>query len=40
MQNGRRLKPCPHCKQFPFKYEEVQVYEIVRAVMFRREDNQ
>lgn len=26
---------CPHCKQFPFEEKEVQVYEIVRAVMFR-----
>lgn len=26
---------CPHCKQFPFKNKEVQVYEIVRAVMFK-----
>ena len=30
---------CPHCKQFPFKYDEVQVYEIVRAVMFKNDEN-
>ena len=26
---------CPQCKQFPFKYDEIQIYEIVRAVMFK-----
>ena len=27
---------CPHCKQFPFEYEEVQSYEIVRVVCFKK----
>lgn len=39
-EEQRETIQCPHCKQFPFKYEEVQVHEIVRAVMFRQEDNQ
>lgn len=26
---------CPHCNQFPFKNKEIQVYEVVRAVMFK-----
>lgn len=39
-EEQRETIECPHCKQFPFKYEEVQVHEIVRAVMFRQEDNQ
>lgn len=26
---------CPHCKQFPFKNNEIQVYEIVRVVCFK-----
>jgi len=25
---------CPHCGQFPFKNKEIQVYDIVRLVMF------
>lgn len=29
---------CPHCGQFPFKHEEVQVYDVVRVVCFRTED--
>lgn len=27
---------CPHCNQFPFQHKEIQVYEVVRAVMFKR----
>ena len=30
---------CPKCKRFPFDYKEIQVYEIVRLVMFRRPEN-
>ena len=30
---------CPKCKQFPFENTEIQVYDIVRIVMFRRADN-
>lgn len=26
---------CPHCKQFPFRSNEIQVYDIVRVVCFR-----
>lgn len=26
---------CPHCGEFPFKHEEVQMYNIVRVVMFK-----
>ena len=28
---------CPQCKQFPFKCEEIQIHEIVRAVMFKED---
>lgn len=28
---------CPHCGQFPFEDTEVQVYDVVRIVMFRKE---
>lgn len=27
---------CPACGQFPFESQEIQVYEIVRAVMFKK----
>ena len=27
---------CPHCKQFPFECKEVQCYEIVRVVCFKK----
>lgn len=30
---------CPSCKKFPFESTEIQVYNIVRLVMFRRADN-
>lgn len=33
----RETIECPHCKQFPFKNPEIQVYDIVRIVCFRRE---
>ena len=26
---------CPHCKQFPFKSTEIQVYDVVRVVCFK-----
>ena len=26
---------CPYCGEFPFKDKEIQVYEIVRLVMFK-----
>ena len=26
---------CPHCGEFPFKSKEVQMYNIVRVVMFK-----
>lgn len=29
---------CPNCKQFPFKSEEIQVYEIVRVVCFMEDE--
>ena len=28
---------CPHCGKFPFKNKEIQVYEIVRVVCFKTE---
>lgn len=28
---------CPHCRQFPFLHREVQVYETVRIVCFKKE---
>lgn len=27
---------CPHCEQFPFEHKEVQAYEIVRVVCFKK----
>ena len=27
---------CPYCNQFPFENKEIQEYEIIRLVMFRR----
>lgn len=30
---------CPSCKKYPFENREIQVYNIVRLVMFRRSDN-
>lgn len=30
---------CPSCKKFPFESTEIQVYNIVRLVMFRRANN-
>lgn len=30
---------CPYCKQFPFKNKEIQVYDIVRVVMFKGKEN-
>lgn len=27
---------CPKCKKYPFESKEIQVYNIVRLVMFRR----
>lgn len=30
---------CPKCKKYPFECREIQVYNIVRLVMFRRADN-
>lgn len=30
---------CPKCRQFPFESTEIQVYNIVRLVMFRRGDD-
>lgn len=29
---------CPKCKKFPFTDKEIQVYNIVRLVMFRRDE--
>jgi hypothetical protein len=29
---------CPHCKQFPFKSKEMQVYDVVRVVCFKTEE--
>lgn len=29
---------CPHCKQFPFKSTEMQVYDVVRVVCFKTEE--
>lgn len=29
---------CPHCNQFPFISEEIQVEEIVRIICFKRSD--
>lgn len=26
---------CPHCREFPFKNKEIQVYEIIRVVCFK-----
>ena len=30
---------CPHCKQFPFKSTEIQIYDVVRIVCFREADH-
>ncbi len=30
---------CPHCRRFPFKHKEVQVYDVVRIVCFRGKEN-
>lgn len=30
---------CPHCKQFPFKSTEIQVYDVVRVVCFKTEED-
>ena len=30
---------CPHCKQFPFKKDEIQVENIVRAICFKEHMN-
>lgn len=29
---------CPHCKYFPFKKPEIQIYDIVRVVCFKQEE--
>lgn len=26
---------CPYCRQFPFKYEEIQTEEVLRLIMFK-----
>ena len=26
---------CPHCKRFPFKNTEMQIYDVVRVVCFK-----
>ena len=31
---------CPHCNQFPFISEEIQVDEIVRIICFKRSDTE
>lgn len=31
---------CPYCGKFPFKHEEVQVYDIVRVVCFKTNECQ
>lgn len=31
---------CPHCGKFPFKSTEIQVYNVVRLVMFRSEEGE
>lgn len=33
-----RTITCPYCKQFPFKNKEIQMYEIVRVVMFKTDN--
>ena len=30
---------CPYCKQFPFVSEEIQTYNIVRIICFKRSEN-
>ena len=30
---------CPHCKRFPFKSTEIQVYDVVRVVCFKEAQN-
>lgn len=30
---------CPKCKQYPFENNEIQIYDVVRIVMFKRDDN-
>lgn len=30
---------CPHCKQFPFTSEEIQVQKIVRIICFKRSES-
>ena len=31
----RERLECPHCKQFPFGSDEIQVYEVVRIICFK-----
>ena len=31
---------CPNCGNFPFKYKEVQVYDVVRVVCFKTEEDE
>lgn len=30
---------CPKCKRFPFESTEIQLYNIVRLIMFKRAEN-
>ena len=31
---------CPYCKQFPFDNDEIQIYEVVRIVCFKRDQTE
>lgn len=33
----RECMRCPHCKQFPFGSNEIQIYNVVRIVCFKSE---
>lgn len=35
-EEQRRTITCPCCKEFPFKNKEIQVYEIIRIVCFKK----
>lgn len=40
LTEGERIDTvrCPYCKKFPFKHLEIQVYDIVRVVLFKTEN--
>ena len=31
---------CPYCKQFPFSNDEIQIYDVVRIICFKRDQTE